>query len=131
MIDHTSQGETSHSLAETRRGMTLNMKEEEILRRNLQRIMAEKGWNAAALSLAAGLNRRAVKDILESRAVSPKLSTVFKLASALPCDPGELIGLGSRVSLVPALADLLRQYDEADQERLARGLAALPRLPGA
>ncbi|MBM1218768.1 helix-turn-helix domain-containing protein [Ponticoccus sp. SC2-23] len=95
----------------------------------IQRMMAGKGWNAAALSLAAGLNRRAIKDILVGRAASPKLSTVFKIARALPCDPCELMGLGPRVSLAPALLRLLEQYDEDEQEQLAQALAALPHHP--
>jgi DNA-binding Xre family transcriptional regulator len=101
----------------------------EILRENLARMIAEKGTNPARLSLDAGLNRRGVSDILEGRAKSPKLSTVFKLAEALSCDPGELIGLGPRLHLAPRLAQLLQQYSEADQARLATALANLPPAP--
>ena len=105
------------------------MDEGEILRKNLSRLMHEQGLNPARLSALSGMNRRAVNDILEGRAQSPKLSTVFKLARGLNCHPGELIGFGPRVNLVPVLAELLQQYDEADQERLAAALAQLPPAP--
>ena len=97
---------------------------------NLIRIMAEKGMNPAQLSVAAGMNRRMVTDLLEGRAASPKLSTVANLARALACDMCELIGLGPKIDLAPRLAALLRQYDEAAQEQLATALSALPPFPG-
>ena len=105
------------------------MDEGDILRTNLERLMAERDLNPARLSIQAGLNRRAVSDILEGRAQSPKLSTVFKLARGLACHPGELLGLGAQIPLAPSLAKLLSQYDPADQERLAEALQNLPRAP--
>lgn len=81
--------------------------------------------NAAELSRAAGMNDRAVKDIEEGRALSPKLSTVFALAKALGVDPGELVGLGPRPKIRGDLAAYLSQYSEEDQERLLVAIQAL------
>lgn len=67
------------------------------LRRNLARLMEEQGLNATALSRAAGLNLRAVRDILDGRAQSPKLSTSYKLAYTL--------GVPLASLLVPALEE--------------------------
>jgi transcriptional regulator with XRE-family HTH domain len=106
--------------------MTVN----DSFRENLRRIMLERGMNPAQLSVAAGKNRRMVNDILESRAESPKLSTVVDLAGALGCDVSELLGFGPKVDLSPRLAALLRQYDKAAQEQLATALSALPPFPG-
>jgi transcriptional regulator with XRE-family HTH domain len=102
------------------------MDENEIFRANLLRVMGEKGVDAANLSRAAGLNARAVKDIEERRAVSPKLSTVFRLARALGVDPGELLGLGGREQLAPELREFLSQYTEEDQRRILLALESLP-----
>lgn len=101
------------------------MSESETFRQNLKRIRQEKGYSAAELSRAAGLNARAVTDIEEGRAQSPKLATVFALASALGTDPGEMIGLGPRPKVNQALADFLAQYDAVDQERLLTALRAI------
>ena len=65
----------------------------EIFRMNLRRLLDERKIGAATLSRKAGLNLRAVKDIEERRAQSPRLSTVFKLAEALEVPPQELLGL--------------------------------------
>ncbi len=126
---HTAQGETSHSHP-AMRGLTFaGMDVSESFRRNLLAAMADKGETAAGLSRKAGLNPRAVKDIEEGRAISPKLSTVFALAHALNLDPAEMMGLGKRAKVNDDLLTFLEQYDEADQERLLAALAALPRAP--
>lgn len=109
--------------------MNISMNVNEILRANLERIMHEKGMKAPEVARRADLNRRMVYDILAGRSQSPKIETVFKLANALNCGPGELIGLGAGVSLHPALAELLAQYDPDDQERLAQALAHFPQGP--
>ena len=101
------------------------MEESEIFRRNLLRVRQELGVSAAELSRKAGLNARAVKDIEEGRAVSPKLATVFALAKALNADPGEMIGLGPRYKITAELGAFLAQYGEADQARLLAALEAL------
>jgi len=102
------------------------MDESEIFRLNLLRLMAEKGLKAAELSKRAKLNARMVKDIEERRVASPKLSTVFALAKALGADPAEMVGLGPRTRLAPALEAYLAQYDQSEQERLLQALSALP-----
>lgn len=102
------------------------MDESEIFQGNLLRTMREKSLKAAELSKKAGLNPRAVKDIEEGRAQSPRLSTVFKLAKALGVDPGELVGLGPRQTLNVELAHYLSQYDEEEQVRILQALSALP-----
>lgn len=102
------------------------MNESETFRGNLLRVMVEKGFDPANLSRAAGLNPRAVKDIEERRAVSPKLSTVFRLAQALNVDPAELMGLADRSRLAPELAQYLAQYSEEEQRKLLAALANLP-----
>ena len=65
----------------------------EIFRMNLLRILEERKIPAAAISRRAGLNSRAVKDIEERRAKSPRIVTVFKLAEALEVTPQFLLGL--------------------------------------
>lgn len=97
-----------------------------MFRASLARLMAEKGLSAKGLSKLAGLNDRAVKDIEEGRAQSPKLSTVFAIARALGADPGEMLGLGPRHDLLPELAAYLSQYSLSEQEQLLKALSALP-----
>ena len=126
---HTRQAEISQSQSAKCAGNIPGMDESDTFRRNLLRLMAERGLKAAQLSKLAGLNPRAVKDIEEGRAASPKLSTVFALAYALGADPAEMMGLGSRAKVRHDLVAFLEQYDEADQERLLLALASLPPAP--
>lgn len=126
MKNHITQEETSHFPYRVLGTTTPPMNESEVFRANLLRIMAEKGMDAASLSRAAKLNPRAVKDIEERRAISPKISTVFALARALNVDPSELLGLGARDKLAPELAHYLAQYSEEEQRRLLSALANLP-----
>jgi transcriptional regulator with XRE-family HTH domain len=125
VIYHTHQAETSHSRPVVRCCTLLPMQESKLFRDNLLQLMAEKDLSAAALSRAAGLNPRAVKDIEEGRVASPKLSTVFALARALGADPGEMLGLGSRLKIQADLAEYLSQYSEEDQERLLQAFRAI------
>ena len=99
------------------------------IRENIRRLIAERETNPARVALDAGLNRRAVQDILDERAASPKISTVFKIAKALDCPPAELMGL-SGPRLAPELVEFLRQYDESAQVQLVKALASLPRFQG-
>jgi transcriptional regulator with XRE-family HTH domain len=123
--NHIAQGETSHFPQGNPAPTPYGMDENEVFRLNLLRIMAEKGFDAANLSRAAKLNARAVKDIEERRAVSPKLSTIFKLAKALSVEPAELMGLTERQKLEPELVAYLAQYSEEDQKKLLLALASL------
>lgn len=125
MINHTLQRETSHFRLLAAAFTHPDMDENETFRLNLIRLMRERGLKAAQLSKLADLNARAVTDIEEGRAQSPKISTVFKLAKALQVDPAELMGLGPRLLLNRELAEFLSQYSETEQERLLQGLSAL------
>lgn len=125
VIYHTLQRETSHFRSSRVAVTYLRMSESEVFRHNLKKYRMAANISAAELSRAAKLNDRAVKDIEEGRAQSPKLATVFALSKALGIDPGEMIGLGPRPKINQNLADFLSQYDEDDQERLLGALAAI------
>ena len=125
VIYHTSQAESSHFHMTPEGVNTLHMSESETFRASLLRIRQDKGISAAEVSRLAGLNARAVKDIEEGRAQSPKLATVFAIAKALDVDPGEMIGLGPRPQINQELADFLAQYDAKDQERLLVALVSI------
>lgn len=98
-------------------------------RQKLLDAMKEQGLKAAALSKMAGLNPRAVKDIEENRVVSPKISTVFALAKALNCDPGQMLGLSSHKQIRADLVDYLSQYSADDQAQLLSALRILGKTP--
>jgi len=57
----------------------------------LETLMAEKGMSARALSLAAGLNDTAVRDILSGRSKKTRPHTIMRIAQALNCDPAQLL----------------------------------------
>lgn len=125
-----SKWDTSHSrplLAADR--LCADMDVNEIFRLRLKAEMEAQGYNPASLSKRANMNPRLVKDILEARAQSPKLSTAHALAQSLGLGLDELTGSRPQVSLAPRLAELLSRYDQADQERLAEAILALPRSP--
>ena len=129
VIFHTLQDETSHFPQRDPCRKKLGMTESEIFRRNLERLRKEQGYNAAQLSLDAGLNRRAVQDIEEGRAKSPKLDTVLKLAKTLKVDPGAMIGMEPWQEINPKLADFLSQYGQVEQERLLAALEGIAPAP--
>lgn len=127
---HMLQGETSQSQAIGASRYVICMEMNEVFRLRLKAEMEAQGFNPASLSKRADLNARAVKDLLESRAQSPKLSTAYALAQALGVGLDELVGFKPQLSLAPRLAELLAQYDQAEQEQLAEAILALPRAPG-
>lgn len=127
MKNHIVQGESSHFPQEAHTIKRASMDENDKFRANLIRLRLEREIDRANLSRLAGLNIRAVADIEEGRAVSPKISTVFALARALGVSPSELMGLEDRARLEPELVEYLSQYSEEDQKRLLLALAALPR----
>ena len=129
--NHTTQRGISHSRDAVPRASAAPMDEGEIFRKNLIAAIEGSDWNEASLSVAAGLNRRAVTDIREGRVRNPRVSTVFALARALGQDPAEMLGLGSRVRVQTDLAKFLASYSEADQERFLAALRALGGLPDA
>jgi transcriptional regulator with XRE-family HTH domain len=59
---------------------------------NLRSLMAESGLNPRSLSLRAGLNATAVRDMLEGRSRFPRYDTVQSLADALGVTPATLMG---------------------------------------
>lgn len=127
---HIIQDETSQSRAVGASRYVICMEVNEVFRLRLKAEMEAQGYNPASLSKRANLNKRAVTDLLESRAQSPKLSTAYALAEALGVGLDELVGFRPQLSIAPRLAELLAQYDLADQERLAEAISALPRAPG-
>lgn len=64
----------------------------EKIRDNLRLMMAEKELSMRALSLDAGLQEGAVKNIFNSVAASPGIHIMYKLADALNCSIDELCG---------------------------------------
>jgi DNA-binding Xre family transcriptional regulator len=58
----------------------------------LERRMAALKLKPAQLSRRAGLNATAVRDIIEGKSKDPQRSTIEKLAKALGCAPGDLLG---------------------------------------
>ncbi|MDD3030190.1 MAG: helix-turn-helix transcriptional regulator [Alphaproteobacteria bacterium] len=59
--------------------------------RNLRRLMDEQGLNPRRLSLLAGLNATAVRDMIEGRSRFPRYDTVQALAKALGTTPSLLM----------------------------------------
>jgi transcriptional regulator with XRE-family HTH domain len=55
------------------------------LSENLEKLMRQHGLSQKGLSVKAGLNETAVRDILRGRSKDPQLSTVRALASVLQC----------------------------------------------
>lgn len=58
---------------------------------NLQRLMQEQDLNPRSLSVKAGLNPTAVRDMLECRSNSPRYNTVRAIAAALNTTPADLM----------------------------------------
>lgn len=126
---HMLQDETSQSQPVGASRYVLCMEVNEVFRLRLKAEMEARGYNPSSLSKRANMNKRAVTDILEGRSESPKLSTAHALADALEVGLDELVGFRPQVSLAPRLAELLAQYDQAEQEQLAEAILALPRAP--
>jgi len=60
--------------------------------RNLRLLMEQQGFNPRSLSLKAGLNATAVRDMLEGRTKFPRYDTARALATALGTTPVALMG---------------------------------------
>lgn len=58
---------------------------------NLRLLMAEQGLNPRSLSLRAGLNATAVRDMIEGRSRFPRYDTVQALADVLKTTPARLM----------------------------------------
>jgi transcriptional regulator with XRE-family HTH domain len=59
--------------------------------RNLRTLMEDQGFNPRSLSLKAGLNATAVRDMLEGRSRFPRYDTAQALANALSTTPALLM----------------------------------------
>ena len=59
--------------------------------KNLQSLMDKQGENPRSLSLKAGLNPTAVRDMIEGRSRFPRYDTVLTLAQALNTTPAVLM----------------------------------------
>lgn len=66
---------------------------------NLKRLLVDKGFNNKSLSLKAGLNETAVRDILQRRKNDPRLDVLEKLATALDVAPSVLAGYSLAITL--------------------------------
>lgn len=62
---------------------------------NLLHLMNGQGFSARGLSLRAGLNATAVRDIIEGRSRFPRYSTIQALSSVLNTTPSVLMGEAS------------------------------------
>jgi transcriptional regulator with XRE-family HTH domain len=58
---------------------------------NLRTLMEERGFNPRSLSLRAGLNATAVRDMIEGRSRFPRYDTAQALAAALDTTPALLM----------------------------------------
>jgi transcriptional regulator with XRE-family HTH domain len=92
----------------------------DILVRNIEMMMSERGMTPAELTRRAGLNQTGIYDILHRRVDSPKLSTIKKIAGALEVSVIALLTDGQRSQ---AQEQILRAFDSLspeDQERLLK-----------
>ncbi|MFY9288295.1 MAG: helix-turn-helix transcriptional regulator [Alphaproteobacteria bacterium] len=78
--------------------------------RNLRALMDEQGFNPRSLSLKAGLNATAVRDMLEGRSRFPRYDTAKALAEALGTTPALLMS-DNDVANGNALKDLVFGQD--------------------
>ena len=70
--------------------------------RNLRAMMETRGFNPRSLSLRAGLNSTAVRDMLEGRSRFPRYDTALALADALGTTPARLMADGPTHGKAPA-----------------------------
>lgn len=77
---------------------------------NLRKLMEKNGFNPRSLSLKAGLNATAVRDMLEHRTRFPRYDTIEALAQALQITPSQLMegkeALSSSSSKTPTEIEL-------------------------
>lgn len=82
---------------------------------NLRALLAHRKLNPRALSLKAGLNATAVRDMLEGRARFPRYDTVEALAKALEVTPAQLMG-GTPESVISGLLYAGKKDPLADED---------------
>jgi hypothetical protein len=96
--------------------------------RNLRRLMDEQGFNPRKLSLLAGLNATAVRDMMEGRSRFPRYDTVQSLADVLGTTPALLMSskkTGSEIQSkgqafghnIELLAEIITRLQEVATEK--------------
>jgi len=108
--------------------------------RNLRARMEQRGFNPRSLSLEAGLNATAVRDMLEGRTKFPRYDTARALATALGTTPVTLMGddnataevaqksieFGNNLELLTEIIARLQEVVEENNRRLSpRDFAAM------
>lgn len=93
----------------------------------IQELLSEKDWKPSRLSLAAGLGKGAVADILADETRQPRAVTLAKLAGALGVDPEYLSG----ESDVRRAASRLHDGPGWSDDELPEGVAAVLESLGA
>lgn len=87
---------------------------------NLRRLMDEQGFNPRSLSLRAGLNATAVRDMIEGRSRFPRYDTVQALADALGTTPALLMSSDKLGGEIQAKGNVFGQDIELLTEIIAR-----------
>lgn len=104
--------------------------------RNLRELMEKRGFNPRSLSLKAGLNATAVRDMMEGRSRFPRYDTVMALATALDTTPAllmseenilnEISGFSQDLELLTeVIARLQEVIGELDHKLSPRDFAAM------
>lgn len=88
--------------------------------RNLRRMMDEQGLNPRKLSLLAGLNATAVRDMIEGRSRFPRYDTVQSLANTLGTTPAQLMSTPETNDEIRAHGGLFGQNIELLTEIITR-----------
>ena len=90
--------------------------------RNLRLLMEKHGYNPRSLSLKAGLNATAVRDMLDGRSRFPRYDTIQAMAEVLQTTPALLMGDAEAAQEVSAKGPGFGQ----DLELLTETLESLP-----
>lgn len=88
--------------------------------RNMQRLMDEQSLNPRKLSLLAGLNATAVRDMIEGRSRFPRYDTVQALAAALNTTPAFLMNGAQTGTEIQSKGEPFNQDIELLTEIIAR-----------
>lgn len=98
------------------------------LQQRLRDLLDARGLRPRTLSIKAGLNPTAVRDILEGRSQKPLYSTLSKLAVALSCDIRDLVPDERELSDARALETLFDEQTGAKVSDLYVAINALNRI---
>ena len=88
--------------------------------RNLRLLMDKHGYNPRSLSLKAGLNATAVRDMLDGRSRFPRYDTIQAIAEALDTTPALLMGDNEAAQEVATKGQSFSQDLELLTEIIAR-----------